>query len=53
MEPCRKALEDAKLCPTRSIVILVGGQTRSPIVERTVEKIFGKKPFAEIKSRRM
>jgi molecular chaperone DnaK len=29
-------------------VILVGGQTRSPIVERTVEKIFGKKPSAEI-----
>jgi molecular chaperone DnaK len=26
----------------------VGGQTRSPIVERTVEKIFGKKPSAEI-----
>jgi len=29
-------------------VVLVGGQTRSPIVERTVEKIFGKKPSAEI-----
>ena len=29
-------------------MILVGGQTRSPIVERTVEKIFGKKPSAEI-----
>lgn len=49
VEPCRKALEDAKLQP-RDInkVILVGGQTRSPIVERTVEKIFGKKPSAEI-----
>jgi len=47
--PCQKALEDAKL---KAIdvdkVILVGGQTRSPIVERTVEKIFGKKPSAEI-----
>ena len=29
-------------------MILVGGQTRSPIVERTVEKIFGRKPSAEI-----
>jgi molecular chaperone DnaK len=29
-------------------VILVGGQTRSPIVERTVAEIFGKKASAEI-----
>ena len=49
IEPCQKALEDAKLKPTDvDKVILVGGQTRSPIVERTVEKIFGKKPSAEI-----
>jgi molecular chaperone DnaK len=49
IEPCRKALEDAKLQPDQvDKVILVGGQTRSPIVERTVEKIFGKKPSAEI-----
>src|SRR5947207_930162 len=49
VEPCRKALEDAKLQPNDvDKVILVGGQTRSPIVERTVEKIFGKKPSAEI-----
>jgi len=49
IEPCRKALEDAKLQPDDvDKVILVGGQTRSPIVERTVEKIFGKKPSAEI-----
>jgi molecular chaperone DnaK len=49
VEPCHAALKDAKLQP-RDIhkVILVGGQTRSPIVERTVEKIFGKKPSAEI-----
>ena len=47
--PCQKALEDAKLQPGDiDKVILVGGQTRSPIVERTVEKIFGKKPSAEI-----
>jgi molecular chaperone DnaK len=49
VEPCRKALEDAKLQPQDiDKVILVGGQTRSPIVERTVERIFGKKPSAEI-----
>lgn len=47
--PCERALEDAKLKPADvDKVILVGGQTRSPIVERTVEKIFGKKPSAEI-----
>jgi molecular chaperone DnaK len=49
VEPCRKALQDAKLQPSDiDKVILVGGQTRSPIVERTVEKIFNKKPSAEI-----
>jgi molecular chaperone DnaK len=49
VEPCIKALEDAKLQATDiDKVILVGGQTRSPIVERTVERIFGKKPSAEI-----
>src|SRR6266550_1412751 len=49
IDPCRKALEDAKLRPADiDKVILVGGQTRSPIVERTVEKIFGKKASAEI-----
>ena len=47
--PCEKALEDAKLqAKDVDKVILVGGQTRSPIVERTVEKIFGKKPSVEI-----
>ncbi len=49
IEPCEKALKDAKLEPGDiDKVILVGGQTRSPIVERTVEKIFGKKASAEI-----
>jgi len=49
IEPCLTALKDAKL-QSADIhkVILVGGQTRSPIVERTVEKIFGRKPSAEI-----
>jgi molecular chaperone DnaK len=49
VEPCNTALKDAKLQPGDiDKVILVGGQTRSPIVERTVEKIFGKKASAEI-----
>ena len=49
VEPCQRALEDAKLQPNNiDKVILVGGQTRSPIVERTVESIFGDKPSAEI-----
>lgn len=49
IEPCQRALQDAKLQPADvDKVLLVGGQTRSPIVERTVEKIFGKKPSAEI-----
>ena len=49
VEPCNTALRDAKLQPADiDKVILVGGQTRSPIVERTVEKIFGKKASSEI-----
>jgi len=49
IEPCHTALKDAKLERADiDKVVLVGGQTRSPIVERTVEKIFGKKPSAEI-----
>ena len=49
IEPCNKGLQDAKLKPSDiDKVILVGGQTRSPIVLQTVEKIFGKKPSAEI-----
>ena len=49
IEPCLTALKDTKLQPADvHKVILVGGQTRSPIVERTVEKIFGRKPSSEI-----
>lgn len=45
LDPCRKALEDAKLSPSDiNEVILVGGQTRMPKVVQTVEKFFGKKP---------
>ena len=49
IEPCENALADAKLESNEiDKVILVGGQTRSPIVERTVTEIFGKKASAEI-----
>lgn len=49
VEPCERALSDAKLKPADvDKVLLVGGQTRSPIVERTVTEIFGKKASAEI-----
>jgi molecular chaperone DnaK len=46
---CEKALADAKLTPNDiHKVILVGGQTRTPAVQRHVEKIFGKPPSAEV-----
>jgi molecular chaperone DnaK len=49
VEPCERALADAKVSASDiDKVILVGGQTRSPIVERTVADIFGKKASAEI-----
>jgi molecular chaperone DnaK len=49
LEPCKKALADAKLS-TSDIqeVILVGGMTRMPLVIATVEKFFGKKPNATV-----
>lgn len=49
LEPCKKALADAKLS-TSDIqeVILVGGMTRMPLVIATVEKFFGKKPNASV-----
>jgi molecular chaperone DnaK len=43
--PCRQALEDAKITPdTVGEVILVGGQTRMPLVQETVKKFFGREP---------
>ncbi len=49
LEPCKKALADAKLS-TSDIqeVILVGGMTRMPLVISAVEKFFGKKPNATV-----
>jgi len=46
IEPCKQALEDAKLKPQDiSEVVLVGGQTRMPLVQKTVEEFFGKRPL--------
>ncbi|MGA1790925.1 MAG: molecular chaperone DnaK [bacterium] len=45
VEPCRLALKDANLSPSDiNEVILVGGQTRMPLVQETVKKFFGKEP---------
>lgn len=49
VDPCQKALWDAKLKPEDiDKVILVGGQTRSPIIAKTVAEVFGKEPSSEI-----
>ncbi|MDD2319050.1 MAG: molecular chaperone DnaK [Geobacteraceae bacterium] len=43
--PCRTALKDAGLSPSEiDEVILVGGMTRMPIVQKRVQDIFGKVP---------
>ncbi|TSD00220.1 MAG: molecular chaperone DnaK [Parcubacteria group bacterium Athens0714_25] len=49
MAPVKKALEDAKL-ETKDIneVVMVGGMTRMPLVQREVEKFFGKKPNVSV-----
>jgi molecular chaperone DnaK len=49
LEPCKKALEDAKLSVSDiNEVILVGGMTRMPAVQETVKKFFGKEPHKGI-----
>ncbi len=45
LEPCRKALADANLKPSDiDEVLLVGGMTRMPLVQKTVADFFGKDP---------
>ena len=47
--PCRDALAQAALRPDQiDEVLLVGGQTRSPIVAQMVERIFERQPNREI-----
>jgi len=49
IEPCRIALEDAGLSASEiTDVILVGGQTRMPMVQERVQKFFGKEPRKDI-----
>ncbi len=45
LEPCRQALKDAGLTASEiDEVILVGGSTRIPAIQKLVEDFFGKKP---------
>jgi len=45
LEPVKKAMKDAGLSKSDiDEVILVGGSTRIPIIQKEVEKLFGKKP---------
>tara|TARA_B100001989_G_scaffold252808_1_gene236333 strand:+ start:2322 stop:4235 length:1914 start_codon:yes stop_codon:yes gene_type:complete len=49
LEPVKTALKDAKLTPKDiDDVILVGGQTRMPMVQKTVADFFGKEPRRDI-----
>jgi molecular chaperone DnaK len=49
LEPCRKALADAGL-KTADIqeVILVGGSTRIPLVQKRVQEFFGREPHKRV-----
>jgi len=45
LEPCKQALADAgKTAAQIDEVILVGGQTRTPLVQEKVKQFFGKEP---------
>jgi len=49
VELMRQALDEARMTREEiDEVILVGGQTRMPLVQRVVEEFFGKKPHAGI-----
>lgn len=44
LEPCKKVLADAKVSKSDiNEVLLVGGMTRTPLVQKKVEEFFGKK----------
>ncbi|MDF1647107.1 MAG: molecular chaperone DnaK [Legionellaceae bacterium] len=47
--PCKTALKDAGLTVSQiDEIILVGGQTRMPLVQKTVEEFFGKEPRRDV-----
>lgn len=49
IEPCKVAMQDAKVTAADiDEVILVGGQTRMPMVQEAVEKLFGKAPRKDV-----
>lgn len=49
LAPCRLALKDAGLTASQiDEVVLVGGNTRMPLVWRKVEELFGQKPHSEL-----
>lgn len=49
MEPVKMALKDAGLSPSEiDQVILVGGQTRMPMVQKVVADYFGKEPRKDV-----
>lgn len=49
IEPCKVALADAGLKASEiDDVILVGGQTRMPLVQKTVEEFFGQEPRKDV-----
>ncbi len=49
MGPVRQALADAKLKPSEiEEVVLVGGTTRTPLIRRTVQEYFDRRPHTEL-----
>ncbi|XLX39575.1 molecular chaperone DnaK [Ectopseudomonas mendocina] len=49
IEPCKTALKDAGIDVSKiDDVILVGGQTRMPLVQKTVAEFFGKEPRKDV-----
>lgn len=49
IEPCKVALKDAGLSTDKiTDVILVGGQTRMPLVQAKVKEFFGKEPRKDV-----
>ncbi len=49
IEPCKIALKDAGLTISQiNDVILVGGQTRMPLVQKTVQDFFGQEPRKDV-----
>jgi Fe-S protein assembly chaperone HscA len=51
MGPVKQALADAKLKPSEiEEVVLVGGATRTPLIRRTVQEFFDRKPHTELNS---